>query len=270
MQLFRNESLSLVRAFQYIRNRGGRAEVGPLMRKALNLKGRPPKNIAEVAVDIFSANQDFYQPEEGFWSYKFPSCFDDALKNDHFVAVDIEATGGKPPVEKMVEIGAAKYRDSNEIDEFSFLINPEKPIQPFVAKMTGLDDALLAKAHSIDWVMEKFLEFIKCEVLIFHDPFPDMSFIDDAAMRCFGGVLINPIFDTLALAKIKLGLHAGLNLNKIADRLEIVQNNHHRALSDARTTIKAYFVLREMDDLPEEEEEEEKDEKEENEKESSE
>ncbi|MFH1515853.1 MAG: 3'-5' exonuclease [bacterium] len=229
------------------------------MRKALNLRGRPPKNIAEVAVEVFSVNQDFYQPEEGFWAYKFPSHFDDALKKEHFVAVDIEATGGKPPVEKMVEIGAAKYRNCNEIDEFSFLINPEKPIQPFVAKMTGLDDALLAKAHSLEWVMEKFLDFIKDEVLILHDPFPDMSFIDEASMSCFGGVLINPILDTLTMAKKKLGLHAGLSLNKIADRLEIVQNDHHRALSDARTTVKAYFKLREMDDLPvvEEEDEEE-------------
>lgn len=257
MQLFRNESTSLVRAFQYIRNRGGEADVGPLMRKALNLKGRPPKHIDEIARDVFSANRDFFEVEEGIWSYKYPALFNDSFKKQHYVAVDIEATGGKPPQEKMVEIGAARYRNSKEIVEFAYLINPEKPIQPFVAKMTGLDDKLLSKAHSIEWVMEKFVKFVKDEILIMHDPFPDMSFIDDASLRCFGGVLINPIIDTLSLAKRKLGLHAGLNLCKIATRLNIIQDDQHRALADARTTASAYFIMREMEDLPDEEEKEE-------------
>lgn len=261
MQLFRNDSKTLVRAFQYIRNRGGEADVGPLMRKTLNLKGRPPKHIEEIARDVFSANRDFHETEEGVWAYTFPSLFDDSFRKQHYVAVDIEATGGKPPMEKLVEIGAAKYRNGKIVKEFSYLINPEKPLQPFVAKMTGLSDELLSKAHTIEWVMGKFVKFIKNEILIMHDPFPDMSFIDDAAIRCYGGVLINPIIDTLSLAKRKLGLHAGLNLSKIATRLEIIQNDQHRALADARTTASAYFIMREMEDLPEEEEEENENEK---------
>lgn len=260
MQLFRNDSQSLVRAFQYIRNRGGVAEVGPLMRKALNLRGRPPKKIDEIAHEVLSVNQDFYSPEEGMWAYKFPSVFDYALKKEHLIAVDIEATGGKPPTEKMVEIGAVKFRKGREIEEFSYLINPEKRLQPFVAKMTGLSDELLSKAHSIEWVMERFLKFIQNEILIMHDPFPDMSFIDDATLRCFGGVLINPIIDTLTIAKKKLGLHAGLSLSRIVERLDIMQDDHHRALADARSTALAYFLLRDLEDVVEEKPKEEKEE----------
>ena len=179
MKLFRNDSHSLIRAFQYIRNRGGLSETGPLMRKALNLKGRPPKRINEIAREVLSTYPDFYEPEDGFWAFKFPQVYDKSLKNQHFVAVDIEATGGKPPVERIVEIGAAKYRKGKEISEFSYLINPEKPIQPFVAKMTGLDDELLRSAHSIKWVMKKFLDFIEDEILIIHDPFPDFRAFQD-------------------------------------------------------------------------------------------
>lgn len=249
MQLFRNESQTLIRAFQYIRNRGGYAEVSPLMRKVLNLHGRPPKKIDEIAREIFSALPDFIELEEGLWGFKYLPVFEEAYERENFVAVDIEATGGKPPVEKIVEIGAVKSRNGEEIEEFSYLINPEKPIQPFVAKMTGIDDKLLRNAHPIEWVMSRFLEFINNQVLILHDPFPDMAFIDDAAMRCFGGVIYNPIIDTLALAKDKLGLHAGLNLSKIAERLEIEQIDEHRALSDAHTTLKAYYTLRAMHDI---------------------
>ena len=222
------------------------------MRKALNLRGRPPKKIDEIAYEVLSVNQDFYSPEDGMWAYKFPSVFNYAMEKQHLVAVDIEATGGKPPTEKMVEIGAVKLRNGDEIEEFSYLINPEKRLQPFVAKMTGLSDELLSKAHGIEWVMERFLKFIENEILIMHDPFPDMSFIDDATLRCFGGVLINPIIDTLTIAKRKLGLHAGLSLSRIVERLDIMQDDHHRALADARSTALAYFLLRDLDDVVEE------------------
>jgi DNA polymerase III epsilon subunit family exonuclease len=221
------------------------------MRKVLNLHGRPPKRINEIARNVLSADSDFIEIKEGIWSYNFPVVFQKALESEHFVSLDIEATGGRPPVEKIVEIGAVKYRDSKEIDEYSFLVNPEKPIQPFVAHMTGINDDLLAKGHPIESVLKGLLTFIKDHVLILHDPFPDMAFIDEESLNCFGGVVYNPIIDTLVIAKTKLGLHAGLSLGQIADRLNIERMDTHRALEDARTTGKAYFILRELNDCVE-------------------
>lgn len=248
MHLYRNESQTLVKAFQYIRNRGGTSRVEPLMRKALNLRGRTPKRINEIARDILSMDCNFKEIQNGVWRYSFPSLFNNSFENQHFVAVDVEATGGKPPEEKLVELGAIKYHNSEEISEFSHLINPEKPMQPYVARMTGINDELLAKADAIDDVIKRFLDFIDDYILILHDPFPDMAFIDDAVLRIYGGVIINPIIDTLTLAKRKLGLHAGLSLTQIAHKLNISMNETHRALEDARATGRAYFILRELDD----------------------
>jgi len=248
VQLYRNDSQSLVKAFQYIRNRGGITKAEPLMRKVLNLRGRVPKRIHEIARDILSVDRNFKEMKDGAWTYTFPAVFTSALQKECFVAVDVEATGGKPPVEKMVELGAIKYKNTNEVNEFSYLVNPEKPMQPFVARMTGINDELLSKAHAVDDVMKRFLDFIKDNILILHDPFPDMAFIDEAVMNCFGGMIINPIIDTLTLAKSKLGLHAGLSLAQIADKLDIHVNESHRALEDARATGKAYFILRELED----------------------
>ena len=44
---------------------------------------------------------------------------------DDYVVFDIETSGLNPKKDKIIEIGAIKYKDNKKTDEFSYLINPE-------------------------------------------------------------------------------------------------------------------------------------------------
>ena len=44
---------------------------------------------------------------------------------DDYVVFDIETSGLNPKKDKIIEIGAIKYKDNKKIDEFSYLIDPE-------------------------------------------------------------------------------------------------------------------------------------------------
>ena len=63
-----------------------------------------------------------------------------------YAILDIETTGGKFNEEGITEIAIYKY-DGQEIkDQFSSLVNPEKEIQPFVQKLTGINTKMLRNA----------------------------------------------------------------------------------------------------------------------------
>ena len=53
--------------------------------------------------------------------------------------IDIETTGGKYNEEGVTEIAIYKFDGLEVVDQFISLVNPEKPIQPFVVNLTGIN-----------------------------------------------------------------------------------------------------------------------------------
>ena len=60
-----------------------------------------------------------------------------------YTIIDIETTGGKFNEEKITEIAIFKLSKNGNITKYHKLINPEKKIQPFVEKLTGLNNKML-------------------------------------------------------------------------------------------------------------------------------
>ena len=59
--------------------------------------------------------------------------------------------------------------DGRLLDTFSTLVNPGRPIQPFVAALTGITDAMVASAPPIAEALPRFLEFAGDAVLVAHN-----------------------------------------------------------------------------------------------------
>ena len=58
-----------------------------------------------------------------------------------YAILDIETTGGQFN-EGITEIAIYKFDGHEIVDQFISLVNPEKPIQPFVVKLTGINNAM--------------------------------------------------------------------------------------------------------------------------------
>lgn len=61
-----------------------------------------------------------------------------------YAILDIETTGGQFNEEGITEIAIYKFDGHEVVDQFISLVNPEIPIQPFVVKLTGINNAIFA------------------------------------------------------------------------------------------------------------------------------
>ena len=75
-----------------------------------------------------------------------------------YAILDIETTGGKYNEEGLTEIAIYRF-DGHEIrDKVSTLVNPEKPIQPFVQQLTGINEGMLRNAPKFHEVAKRIIE----------------------------------------------------------------------------------------------------------------
>ena len=64
-----------------------------------------------------------------------------------YVALDLETTGLMAETDRIVEIGAVRFRaDGEELGRFESLVNPERPMSPAAFAIHGLSDEILATA----------------------------------------------------------------------------------------------------------------------------
>ena len=159
-----------------------------------------------------------------------------------FVVFDFETTGiGKS--EKITEIGAVRYEQREKVGEFSRLVNPGKPISPFVQQLTGITDEMVAGEPGIETLLPLFLDFAGELPLIAHNAPFDCGFLFREA-GALGIEIKNPVVDTLRLArKVFPGLEC-YKLGFLTDYFCIAHESAHRACSDADATAKLYLMMR--------------------------
>lgn len=75
-----------------------------------------------------------------------------------YAIVDVETTGGKFNEEGITEIAIFRYDGERIVDQFSSLINPQREIQPFVERLTGINSKMLINAPKFFEVAKRIVE----------------------------------------------------------------------------------------------------------------
>jgi DNA polymerase-3 subunit epsilon len=167
-----------------------------------------------------------------------------ALENAPYVVFDVETTGssaGKGGA--ITEVGALKLLRGEVVEEFSTLVNPGRRIEPFVARLTGITDRMVAGAPRISEIMPRFEALVEGSVLVGHNVHFDCSFVTAAR----GGVpLPNPVLDTLKLARCLVPGLRRYRLASLVSQFGVRATPNHRALSDATATAGVFLKLLKM------------------------
>ena len=100
------------------------------------------------------------------------------LTEGPFVTVDIETTGCRPGTSSIIELGAARIEHGAVVDTFSMLVRPTEPIPAAIERLTGISDAMVAHAPSVDEVVRAFSSFAAGAVLVAHNHRFDLGFLD--------------------------------------------------------------------------------------------
>ncbi len=157
---------------------------------------------------------------------------------ESIVSIDLETTGLEPGTDAIIEIGAVRFTERRVEAEFSTLINPGRPIPPFVVQLTGITDQMVREAPPIQAVLKELVEFVGDSPVLGHNVRFDLSFL--RRYRILGS---NDAIDTYEMASVLLPTASRYNLGALGQALGVPLSATHRALDDARVTRGIYLRL---------------------------
>lgn len=157
-----------------------------------------------------------------------------------YTVFDIETTGLSNRHDKITEIGAVKIRNGEIIDSYNQLINPQVSIPEKIVKLTGITDEIVKDKPVIEDVLGDFINFIGDGVLVAHNATFDMGFIK-ANCKKLNIKVDNPVLDTLSLSRVLFPELKNHKLNTLSKHLDVILENHHRAVDDAKATSEIFL-----------------------------
>lgn len=160
---------------------------------------------------------------------------------DSFICLDLETTGLNPKTDKIIEIGAIRIENGVETGTFETFVNPGRLLEERIVELTGIKDEDLKDAPPIQEVLPQFLEFAKKLPLLGHSVMFDFSFIKKAAVNQKLTFEREGI-DTLKIARKYLTELPHRSLGYLCEHYQL-PHQAHRALEDARATIRLYKIL---------------------------
>src|SRR5439155_908991 len=179
----------------------------------------------------------------GRWRARVHDALARSLTDVSFVAVDLETTGDGPAASGIIEIGAVRVEGGRLGESFVTLVDPGRPINPFVVRLTGITDAMVAGAPTIQEALPRFLAFARDGVLVAHNAGFDVGHLDAAQRLVAGRPLDLPALCTLKLARRLMPELRRRSLDAVAGALGIGCAGRHRALPDARIAAEILTVF---------------------------
>jgi DNA polymerase-3 subunit epsilon len=232
------------RLHAYLADRPAGATVEELLDLVFTQRGRDPEFAHRFLDTLLGGDPRFrFDAESRRWRLRAHDALARPLGEVPFVVVDLETTGGSPGVGGVIEVGAVRVVGGRLTETFATLVNPGRPIPPFVTRLTGIDDAMVRRAPSLSDVLPPFLEFAGRGVLVAHNAAFDVGHLDAAHRALAGRPLDHPGLCTLRLARRLLPDQRRRSLDAVAGTLGIDCTGRHRALPDARIAAEILCVF---------------------------
>lgn len=158
------------------------------------------------------------------------------IKN--YVALDLETTGLSPNYDKIIEIGAVRYENCEEISRYETFVNPGIKISERITEISGITDEMVKDSPYIEDVIEELLKFVGESILLGHNIIFDYSFIAKAAMDK-GIKYTAKGIDTYKVSVRCIPDIDGRSLVNLCTHFGI-ETVHHRAYADAVSASEVY------------------------------
>lgn len=159
-----------------------------------------------------------------------------------YAILDIETTGGKFNEEGITEIAIYRFNGIKVVDQFASLVNPERPIQPFVVNLTGINSEMLRNAPKFYEVAKRIIEMTEGAVLVAHNANFDNRILTTEFDR-LGYNFDMETLCTVELAKKLIPDMPSYSLGKLVRSLGIPLSDRHRAQGDAKATVELFKLL---------------------------
>ena len=160
-----------------------------------------------------------------------------------FLVVDTETNGLAGDACEMTEVGAVLVGGGELHDRWSALCRTSAPLQRGIQRFTGITQAMVDSAPSLEDVLPPLAERLAGRVLVAHNAPFDRRVLRQAFQRIGLEWPNPPVICTAAVARRMLPLQRKRGLGALADALGIEVELAHRALADAETCARVLCAL---------------------------
>ena len=244
----------------------GPADVVDLIGHICNLPAAPRIVAEHMAHAMFAGRPEFIQDPLGRWTLtelttrvnvaaakrsrkKTPEVPKQQLASMSWAVVDVETTGGPPPNHRITEIAAVIVRDGEIKEVYETLVNPERPIPPFVTRLTNISWDMVKDAPKFSAIVPTLLDKLEGHVFVAHNAQFDWSFLSHEIQRTSGAKITGEQLCTVRLARRLLPHLPRRSLDYVANYYGIEITRRHRAAGDALATARCLLrMLKEAED----------------------
>lgn len=169
----------------------------------------------------------------------------EALRSLEYVVVDVETTGGGAGRgDRVTEIAAIRVLGTGEVlEEFATLVNPERPIPPFIARLTNITDDMVRDAPLFAEIAGEVRRLLAGRIFVAHNAAFDWGFVGYELVRATGSGVEGRRLCTVRLARRLVPEVPSRSLTALSEYFGIDNEARHRALGDARATVEVFRRL---------------------------
>lgn len=161
-----------------------------------------------------------------------------------FAVVDVETTGsGLHRGDRITEVAVVHVRGRDAQTTLEILVNPQRPVSPFAARLTGIHWDALHEAPTFGDVADRIAAALAGRVFVAHNMRFDWRFLSLELQRALGQPLRGPRLCTVKLARRLLPHLPRRNLDTLAWHYDVSIIARHRAGGDARATARVLQFL---------------------------
>jgi DNA polymerase III subunit epsilon len=220
-----------------------------------------------MAVALLSSHPEFVRLPSGHWTLAVghaatspvpanPESASDtsliaptgSLLNVAFAVVDVETTGTSAG-DRITEIAIAHVRGGDVVDVYAQLVNPQRPIPPYITQLTQISWDMVKDQPTFRDVAPVVVQRLAGQVFTAHNAAFDWRFVSEELDRGIGHRLAGPKLCTVRLARVLLPALPRKSLDHVTRYFGIEIAARHRAEGDAVATAQALVrMLRIADD----------------------
>lgn len=232
-----------------------------LMRQVCQVERLQREAAERMAVALLGHLPEFEQRANGFWSLRAaagalphagvadvaPALPLVALRDAEFAVVDVETTGTSASAgDRITEIAVVHVQGGHVGDVYSRLVNPERPIPPYITALTQISWEMVRDQPPFREVVQEIRERLAGRVFVAHNATFDWRFVSEEVRRSTGDDLQGPRLCTVRMARRFLPELSRRSLDEVTRFLGLTIEARHRAAGDAVATAQALCRMLEL------------------------
>jgi DNA polymerase III epsilon subunit family exonuclease len=164
------------------------------------------------------------------------------LQDMEYVVVDVETTGvGSARGHRITEVAIVHVDGNGHVrDEYTTLVNPERPIPRMITALTHISAAMVRKAPRFRDIALEVQKRLANRIFVAHNAGFDWGFLSFELQRTLGMPLRGRLLCTVRMARRLVPEMPRRSLDALCWHFGVGNEARHRAFGDARATAEVF------------------------------